>query len=141
MLHTESQRGILVEMQRTQSAVLRLVVPGKPVSANFRTTAVVIGNKVRVLKSSDARAFQERVRNIAFAECLRARWAFPANPVVTIDAYGTRIDVDNLAKYALDGLRTLAFKDDRDIVALTIRKHKDGESRLEITVTEDRADG
>lgn len=39
---------------------------------------------------------------------------------MTIDAYGTRADVDNTAKEVMDGLKGAAFVDDRQVVSLTI---------------------
>ena len=48
-----------------------------------------------------------------------------------------RPDIDNLAKSVIDGLNTIAFKDDGQIADLRITKHYhsgDEEPRTEITV-------
>jgi len=46
-----------------------------------------------------------------------------------------KFDVDNVAKAALDGLNGIAFRDDKQIADLRVRKFFATESRLEITVS------
>ena len=126
---------------------LRFTVPGKPVSLNRRFTPIIVKGKdgkerPAQTKAAEARAYQKRVRDIAFAECARARWQFlPAPVCVEIHAYGTGCDADSTLKYLMDGMNGLVYRDDKDVKALSVRLHdaKCAEPRLEITVTEDRA--
>lgn len=46
-----------------------------------------------------------------------------------------RVDVDNIAKAALDGLNGVAFRDDKQVADLRIRKRFASEARLEITIS------
>lgn len=45
-------------------------------------------------------------------------------------------DIDNLAKSCLDALNRVAFKDDRQVVELVVRKRTDGAPKTRIAVSE-----
>lgn len=89
----------------------------------------------RSVKSGEARSYQQRVFQHAFAAAQRCGWAFPEACAVTIDGYNVRQDVGNLEKCVCDGMEGAVYENDRCVIELTVRKHKDaGEERLIVTV-------
>lgn len=41
-------------------------------------------------------------------------------------------DIDNIAKAIMDGLNGVAYKDDKQVMGLSVQRIKDGEERVEI---------
>lgn len=108
---------------------MRFTVEGHPVSNNRVTRR--FGN--RSVKSEEAKSYQQRVFQHAFAAALG--WKKPEACAVHIDAYNVRQDVDNLAKCINDGMEGAVYDNDKAVIELHILKHKDaGETRLTITV-------
>ncbi len=90
----------------------------------------------RSLKSASARDDQARVRSLAHAAVLAGGW--PAPPVsVTIVAWSSRLDVDNIAKVIIDGMKGVVILNDsaRHVGRLVVEHRRDklGE-RYEVTV-------
>ena len=112
---------------------LRFEVPG-PIPSNNKVTRNVNGRSV---KSAQARDYQARVASIAKAAALTQGWRVPLKGVglsVYLHAYGTRLDVDNIAKCVLDGMAGAVYENDSAVQTLFVGK-MDGPKRIEIEVT------
>jgi Holliday junction resolvase RusA-like endonuclease len=59
------------------------------------------------------------------------------NATVTDVPKITKPDVDNLAKSVIDGLNTVAFKDDAQVYKLIVEKYYSEKPRTEITISND----
>jgi Holliday junction resolvase RusA-like endonuclease len=118
---------------------LHIVIPGPP-RAWQRATPV----KGSAHTSKSARKHKRHIRSCISAAALAARWVLAAGPVrVEIGCYQRRIptakpDGDNLAKNALDSANGILWRDDAQVVELTVRKHDvriaGGEERTEVRV-------
>lgn len=110
--------------------ILEFTIPGQP--RPWQRVAIVSTKKgVRGVKTSEARAHQAAI----FARALQARqklsilgrqWPRDARYSVEIDVWerdGKRGDVDNLAKNVLDSANGVLWDDDRQVDALTVRRH------------------
>ena len=112
---------------------LRFEVPGE-IPSNNRVTRNVAGRSV---KSAEAREYQARVASIAKAAVLAQGWKLPAKGAklsVDLYAFGTRLDVDNIAKCLLDGMAGVVYDNDRAIIGLFVAKFSDNKPRIEIEV-------
>lgn len=108
--------------------MIRLTLP-EPPSAN-RYWRVWRG---RAVKSAEARAYQARVK--------LARRGRPLEGNVSVLFHwfrGRRSgDLDNRLKVALDALRSVAFADDRQVVAILAYRHEDkANPRIEVMIEE-----
>lgn len=84
--------------------------------------------------SNEARAYRQTVAAIALSAGCRA---VKCEVNLTIVAYRPRKagDIDNLLKIAIDGLRGIAYEDDRLIKAIAISREEDkANPRLEIVI-------
>lgn len=133
-----------------------IVVPGVPV-AKGRGRVSTFGGRPRVITPSKTRNYENMVRHEA-ALVMGSRPPLEGALIVLVSAYVpmpvnlskvkrqlaidgklrpiTRPDVDNYAKAALDGLNAIVFRDDSQIVYLSVAKHYAERPRLEVTVSE-----
>lgn len=112
---------------------LRFTVPGR-VPSNNRTARVFKG---RAVKSPDAKLYQARVASHALVAIKAADWVFPDAVRVKITHYNGLIDVDNIAKSTLDGMRGIVFPDDRRRMVCTVTSAAavdGGEEYIEVVV-------
>lgn len=87
------------------------------------------------------RAYALAVQTAALAECMRASWprdergSFAVKIALYVLPGGRQADVDNIAKALLDGMSRVVFRNDRDVVELSVRRHFDAvRPRAEIHV-------
>lgn len=119
-------------------SVLRFVVPGEPVPA--QPAAIVNGYVARKGRARQ-RAYRDHVRIHTIVAVNAVRWRSTPDDrysVVLRAFLGNLrvIDCDNIAKSSLDGIKTIAFPDDRQIVDLHIYKRLDADHpRLEVEIT------
>lgn len=120
--------------------MIKIVVPGRPVPKQRPRLGVQLrGRRIvqaHVYTPRETRRYEALVRECA--------WAAGAQPldgdvVLEIDAwfYGRRPDLDNTAKSVMDGLKGVAYKDDRQVSRLICRAHKAksrSDERAEIVV-------
>ena len=116
--------------------VLRITILGEPVPAQM---GVLMGGG-KVLRNKRSSAYRDHVRVLTMFAVNRAGWRSTAEESfsVTLRAFvGTLrvIDCDNLAKCALDGIKSIAFPDDRQVMRLLVEKALDRlNPRLEVEV-------
>lgn len=135
--------------------MIKFIIDGNPV-AQGRPRATIIRGRVHVYDPETSRDYKTYVR-------LSARQYAPDNPLespldVRLDIYRqipksfskkrknecelgevrptTRPDVDNYIKSILDGLNGLIFKDDSQIVDLTVSKYYSKSPRVEVQIKE-----
>lgn len=129
----------LAELARREAAGptwIEFSVPGEPRPAQ---PAVLVA-RGRVRTEAVAKAWRETVRIYAMAAVGRARWASTRDSHYHLSLWAYLgdarvVDVDNLAKCALDGLKGVLFPDDRQVVRLLVEKVIDrGDPRLVIEV-------
>lgn len=110
----------LVKVEPSPPApLLRVFVPGNPVSANHMHDARGYGAARRL--TPDARAWRDAIALSVM------RWRFAAeaprpNLAVSLVWIGARSDIDNPVKLALDGVKLGLAVDDRYVTRLTIEK-------------------
>ncbi|MCO4819773.1 MAG: RusA family crossover junction endodeoxyribonuclease [Bacteroidetes bacterium] len=139
--------------------IIRFVVPGKPISkARHRTR--VVKNKTTgksfatMYTPKTTTSFQNSVRLFFYQKYTGSPlegpisvkiFAFfqpPKKKASLITASITDIpvitkpDVDNVAKAVLDGLNTVAFKDDSQVSELFIGKYYSNNPRIEIVISQ-----
>lgn len=83
-------------------------IPGKITSANRVTRHV---GKI-ALKSKSAREDHTRIKERAVARAILDKWEIPNAARVTISAYNSRLDADNLPKTILDGIKGVLIVND-----------------------------
>ena len=88
---------------------IKFLVPGKVTSANRVTRRV--GNVS--VKSESAREDCSRIAARAIVAKQFARWITPDRARVSIKAYNSLIDADNLPKTILDGIKRILIVDDK----------------------------
>lgn len=88
---------------------LRFSVPGRVITNNF-AARIFHG---RAVKNPKAILYQSRVASIALAAVRKSHWVFPNAVIVTITHWNGLVDVDNVAKSVLDGMKGIVFPDDR----------------------------
>jgi hypothetical protein len=114
--------------------MLQLVIPGIPVSGNHEKTPIIVGKTARGtprfvnVPTSEANAFEQRVRTIAFAGVALARWKIPDYCRVDVWLCNLRIDRDNGCKPLFDALEGIVYAHDSRILdGRTVRmKDKEG---------------
>ena len=101
---------------------------------------IVSANRIRapfegqMRKTKDAREDAKRVRLIATTAA--AGWAIPEAATVAIIAWNSRIDADNVSKCLLDAIKGVAWRDDADVMDISVsRRWDDGGERYEIIIT------
>lgn len=121
-------------------AELRFVVPGEPVPAQMGTLLPGGGVATKGKQLARVRQYKDHVRLRSMVAINAKGWrASPEETfIVELDAFvgnERTIDVDNIAKAALDAIKGTVFPDDRQVVDLRVRKwlHK-SEPRLEVRV-------
>ena len=116
--------------------VLRVTILGPPVPAQM---GVMVGAG-KVIKGKRSTAYGQLVRQLTGFAVMRARWTATREDsfsVVLRAFVGTLrvIDVDNIAKCALDGIKGVAFPDDRQVMRLLVEKRLDRLTpRLEVEI-------
>lgn len=111
--------------------MVTFTIPGPVTSANRVTRRV--GNKS--LKSAGARTDHARIRSLAIEQ--RARWGLRDPASVIIIAWNSRLDIDNLPKVILDGLKGVLIVDDspKHLKRLLVEHWRDaGGERYEVVV-------
>ena len=130
---------ILSRPQLEPPRELRFVIEGDPVPAQMG--AILPNGRVARKGTERSRAYKDHVGLLTMLAVNRSGWRSRPEETfaVTLRAFvGTlrTIDVDNIAKCALDGIKGPAFPDDRQVVRLLVEKSLDRERpRLEVTVT------
>lgn len=115
-------------------SMVTFTIPGKVTSSNMVKTPMAFG---RAVKTSSARLDCERIRTYALACALTNDWEQPQVAGVTIVAWNSRLDVDNLPKCVLDGIKGVLILNDspKRLRRLLVehRRDKEGE-RYVVTV-------
>jgi hypothetical protein len=93
--------------RRNEDEMIEFTIPGKVTSANLVTRHV---GKLAI-KSASARLDHARIRDYALV-ALRQREEHPLKAAVTITAYNSRLDADNLPKCILDGIKGILIVND-----------------------------
>ena len=120
---------------------LRIVVHGQMTSSNNFKAPDANG---RLRKTKEAREDARRVREIAIVVATGQGWECPPAVAVTLYAFNSRLDADNISKVPFDSLKGVAWRDDADVMDLDVRRRWDREGeRYEIVVspTEDQRPG
>ena len=117
---------------------LSYTIPGDPVPSQ---PAALVNGAVQRKGRERQRSYRQRVQLYTRLAVNQYRWHDAEDDVeyhVTLRAYvGNRrtIDCDNIAKSALDGIKEVAFPDDRQVVRLVVEKHLDAaKPRLEVEI-------
>lgn len=123
--------------------MITFTIPGKITSANRVTRHV--GN--RSIKSASARTDQERIRSLANGYALLAyalgpngnsrEIVVPTPASVSIVAWNSRLDADNLPKCVLDGIKGVLIVNDspKHLRRLLVEHRKDtGGERYDVSV-------
>lgn len=120
MIQTFTINGMPVAWQRPQSGVSKR---GRPFTYTPNKTL----------------SFQREVQRAAMAARIRAHQGVVA---MTIRFFGSRGDIDNLAKSILDGLNAIAYNDDKQVEELHVfvdRRGKPARTEVEIATKEPAA--
>ena len=120
--------------------VLRFVIEGDVVPAQMGVLIPGVGYANRDPRGARARSYKDKVRMLTSFAVRKARWT--STPTegfsVTLRAFvGTlrTIDLDNIFKNVLDGLKCVAFPDDRQVHELHGYKALDRDHpRLEVEI-------
>lgn len=98
---------------------MKLIIPGRPVPAVRMTQR-------SKYKSKQAQRYLDYKEQIGWtakaAGALPRHSPYEVTATVYIDRKKPDMDVDNLAKAFLDGLNTIAWHDDRQVVLLHVKK-------------------
>lgn len=114
---------------------IEFTILGSVCSANrvTRGLAFVRNGKavMRATKSKEARDDTDRIKGIAFAAKVQQGWFVPERACVEIEAYGSRLDADNVAKTICDSIKgNLLIVDDRPKHLKSIYvEHMDGAAK------------
>lgn len=108
--------------------MIEFTIPGKITSANMNKTPM--GG--RAIKTQGAREDQSRIAARAIVAKQFARWIIPERAIVTIFAYNSRLDVGNIEKIPIDGIKRILIADDnpkhlRKLVVEHMDKDRGGE--------------
>ena len=122
--------------------ILRVTILGSPVPAQMGVMASDCKGRPKVLKSKRSTAYQQQISSLTMFAINRGDWRWRTDIasmfVVRLHAFVADlrvIDVDNIGKNALDGLKCVAFADDRQVKRLEVEKDCDRLTpRLEIEV-------
>lgn len=109
---------------------LVFTVPGAPVPKG-RPRTFTRGKVTHTITPQRTRDYESTIRAQAHAEVYLQhgfKWPMRAAMRVTVDAYmptRRRVDVDNIAKAALDAMNGAVYDDDAQVSRLTIERHYD----------------
>jgi len=123
------QKGMLSKEQ------IKIVIPGRPVPKGRPR----FGRGGNVYTPKRTRGYEELVGWYA-KQCMTE--PLEGNVALHIKAYVANNifpDLDNIAKAIMDGLNGVAYKDDRQVMCLTVQRLR-GEERVEILLEEVDAD-
>lgn len=115
--------------------MIAFTVPGRPMPAVRMTQKSMYVNKY-------AKRYLAYKRQVGWIAKAAAKGRPSENPIgVNLQLYihgGNHGDIDNYAKSITDALNKIAYKDDKQIVVMNLRKHKCGkdEERAEVEVYE-----
>jgi Holliday junction resolvase RusA-like endonuclease len=116
------------------SAILEIVIPGKPISGNHAKVPTENGRQVR---SKESREYDKRIASIAKAAVIAAGWVMPDYVRVDMIIYGSRTDRDNACKEILDPCQGIVFAHDSRVLDGFIKRIKDGgEPRVMLRISE-----
>lgn len=118
-----------------QDAVL-VVVPGKPLSVNRATRAVLVRGRSMALKSAEAREFLVRAQ-VAARQAMRGRAPLDGDLELSVVAYWPRrgADSDAALKPVKDALQGIVYANDRLVCQdHSRREHDPVNPRTEVTV-------
>lgn len=93
----------------------------------------------RALTPAETRGWEELLAWRFIEQHGRPRLTCPVRVETFFGGVQANQDIDNLAKSCLDALNGIAFKDDRQVVELVVRKRTDGAPETRIAVSEVRA--
>lgn len=119
-------------------AVLRYTIDGMCVPAQMGV--LLPGGGIARKGTARVRSYKQRVAILTMLRVRQVRWTCgPEERIsVTLRAFvedARVIDVDNIAKAALDAIKRVAFPDDRQVVDLHVFKRIDRERpRVEVTI-------
>jgi Holliday junction resolvase RusA-like endonuclease len=116
------------------SAVLEIIIPGRPVSGNHAKVPTENGRQVR---SKESREYDARIASIAKAAVVSAGWVMPDYVNVDVILANLRGDRDNYEKEIMDGLQGIVFSHDSRILDGRTKKIKDdGGPRVILHISE-----
>ena len=114
---------------------LRIIIPGRPVPKGRPR----FGRNGQVYTPKKTREYEELVGWYA-KQCMTE--PLEGNVMLHIKTYvknNVSPDLDNIAKAIMDGLNGVAYKDDRQVMCLTVQRLR-GEERVEILLEEVEAE-
>ena len=114
---------------------LRIIIPGRPVPKGRPR----FGRNGQVYTPKKTREYEELVGWYA-KQCMTE--PLEGNVMLHIKTYvknNVSPDLDNIAKAIMDGLNGVAYKDDRQVMCLTVQRLM-GEERVEILLEEVEAE-
>jgi len=111
---------------------IRIVVPGRPVPKQ-RPRFTRTGHIYTPQETKDYEDFVGWKAKEVIKEPLEGDIALYIRVYVNRNVFA---DIDNIAKAIMDGLNGVAYKDDRQVVCLSIQRIKDREERVEIELEE-----
>ena len=118
--------------------VLRIVIEGEPVPAQMG--AILPNGRVARKGTERVRAFKDRVGLLTMLAVNRCGWRSSQDHVYSMTARffmgnARVIDLDNACKSLLDGIKGVAFPDDRQVIELHLYKQISRDKpRVEVTV-------
>lgn len=111
---------------------LRFTVYGS-ITSNNKGKAPVDG---RMRKTRNAKTDAARVREICTVAAVTQGWELPDAVAVLVNAFDSRLDIDNGQKVPFDGLKGVAWADDGDILSQHVERCFDGAGeRYEYVIT------
>lgn len=115
---------------------LRIIIPGRPVPKGRPR----FGRNGQVYTPKKTREYEELVGWYA-KQCMTE--PLEGNVMLHIKTYvknNVSPDLDNIAKAIMDGLNGVAYRDDRQVVCLSVQRIKGREERVEILLEEAEAE-
>lgn len=122
---------------------IKFTVPGRPVpKGRPRLGMNKQTGKTFAFTPQETKAYESTVGWEARA-AMKGADPVTCDVKMTIDVYHcTRGDVDNFGKSVLDGCNQIIFKDDNQVVSLTVTKHQVSDKKVErVEVTVDMVEG
>lgn len=135
---------------------VKFEVPGRPIGKG-RPRFVRIGKYVRTYTPKDTIEYENKIKKSYLSNIgdiklngplcidIKAYYEPPKsisnkrkNIMVNDNEilYTKKPDIDNIAKSVLDGLNSIAFDDDAQVVKMTVEKHYSNKSKVSITLEE-----
>lgn len=111
---------------------IRIIIPGRPVPKQ-RPRFTRTGHIYTPQGTKDYEDFVGWKAKEVIKEPLEGDIALYIRVYVNRNVFA---DIDNIAKAIMDGLNGVAYKDDRQVVCLSIQRIKDREERVEIELEE-----